>query len=71
MGRKLIQLLEVPSLTHELYVFTRKDLCFGTSRKCLLSEFSILMQLISILVEKISPVIFDPDYSFNDKMLFA
>ena len=45
MGRKLIQLLEVPSLTHELYVFTRKDLCFGTSQKCLLSEFSVLMQL--------------------------
>ena len=30
-----------------------------------------LCSFISILVEKVSPVIFDPDYSFNDKMLFA
>ena len=29
-GRKLKESLEVPILTCELYVFTRKDLCFGT-----------------------------------------
>ena len=46
MGRKLKQSLEIPILTRELYVFTRKDLCFGTGRKSFakyfLSEFSVL-----------------------------
>ena len=44
IGRKLKQLLEIPILTRELYIFTRKDLCFGTGRKSFakyfLSEFS-------------------------------
>ena len=30
MGRKLKQLPKVPILKHELYVFTRTDLCFST-----------------------------------------
>ena len=46
MGRKLKQSLEIPILIRELYVFTRKDLCFGTGRKSFakyfLSEFSVL-----------------------------
>ena len=46
MGRKLKQSLEIPILTRELYIFTRKDLCFGTGRKSFakyfLSEFSVL-----------------------------
>ena len=46
MGRKLKVSLEIPILTHELYIFTRKDLCFGTGRKSFakyfLSEFSFL-----------------------------
>ena len=46
MGRKLKQLLEIPILTRELYVFTRKGLCFGTGRKSFakhfLSELSVL-----------------------------
>ena len=46
MGRKLKQSLEIPILTRELYLFTRKDLCFGTGRKSFatyfLSEFSVL-----------------------------
>ena len=46
MGRRLKQSLEIPILTCELYVFTRKDLCFGTGRKSFakyfLSEFSVL-----------------------------
>ena len=33
MGRKLKQSLEIPILTRELYVFTRKDLYFGTGPK--------------------------------------
>ena len=42
----IIQSLEVPKLTRELYVFT-KDLCFGTSwqvnyEMSELSEFSVL-----------------------------
>ena len=45
MGRKLKQSLEIPILTHELYVFTRKDLCFGTGcksfAKYFLSELSV------------------------------
>ena len=45
MGRKLKQSLEVPILTRELYVFTRKDLCFGMCwqvvHKMFMSEFSI------------------------------
>ena len=44
--RKLKQSLEIPILTRELYVFTRKDLCFGMGRKSFgkyfLSEFSVL-----------------------------
>ena len=31
-GRKLKQSLEIPILTRELYVFTRKDLCLGKER---------------------------------------
>ena len=46
MGRKLKQSLEIPILTREFYVCTRKDLCFGTGRKSFakyfLSEFSVL-----------------------------
>ena len=46
MGRKLKQSLEIPILTRELYVFTRKDLCFGMGHKLFvkyfLSEFSVL-----------------------------
>ena len=46
MGRRLKQSLEIPILTRKLYVFTRKDLCFGTGRKLFakhfLSEFSVL-----------------------------
>ena len=46
MGRKLKQSLEITILTRELYVFTGKDLCFGTGRKpfakYFLYEFSIL-----------------------------
>ena len=46
MGRKLKQLLEIPILRRELYIFTRKDLCFGMGRKSFakyfLSEFSVL-----------------------------
>ena len=72
-GRKLKQSLEIPILTHELYVFTRKDPCLGKERSvfqvssrlqnifCLNSAF-----LRSILVAKIiSPVIFDTDHSFK------
>ena len=33
MGRNLKQSLEIPILMRELYIFTRKDLCFGTGRK--------------------------------------
>ena len=39
MGRKLKQSLEIPILTRELYVFTRKDLCFGTGRKSFAKYF--------------------------------
>ena len=46
MGRNLKQLLEILILTLELYIITRKDLCFGTGRKSFakyfLSEFSVL-----------------------------
>ena len=46
MGRKLKQSLEIPILTCELCIFTRKDLCFGTGRKSFakyfLSELSVL-----------------------------
>ena len=72
-GRKLKQSLEIPILTRELYVFTRKDPCLGKERSvfqvasrlrnifCLNSAF-----LRSILVAKIiSPVIFDTDHSFK------
>ena len=72
-GRKLKQSLEIPILTRELYVFTRKDPCLGKKRSvfqvasrlrnifCLNSAF-----LRSILVAKIiSPVIFDTDHSFK------
>ena len=33
-GRKLKQSLEIPILTRELYVFTRKDLCFRSQVVC-------------------------------------
>ena len=36
MGRNLKQSLKVPIFTHGLYVFTRKDLCFGTCCKVVL-----------------------------------
>ena len=39
MGRKLKQLLEVPILTRELYVFTRTDLCFSTCRQVVWEMF--------------------------------
>ena len=56
MGRKLKQSLEIPILTCELDVFTRKDLCFGTGH----------VFLRSILIAKIiSLVIFDKDHSFK------
>ena len=46
MGRRLKQSLEIPILTRELYVVTKKDLCFGTGHKSFakyfLSEFSVL-----------------------------
>ena len=58
MGRKLIQSLEVPNLASEVYVCTRKSFT-----KCL-SDVSILI-FRSILVKKISPVIFDPDHSLK------
>ena len=68
MGRKLKQSLEIeiPILTHELYVFTRKYLCFSTGRKSFakhfLSEFSV-PKINRILVAKnISPVTFDIDH---------
>ena len=65
MGRKLKQSLEIPILTRELYIITRKDLCFGTGRKSFakyfLSEFSVL----KIIPQIISPVIFDTDHSFK------
>ena len=53
---------DVSILTHELYVFTRKDLCFGMLfMKCLLSEFNVQSSSKKI----ISPVIFDPDHSIK------
>ena len=56
MGRKLKQSLEIPILTRELDVFTRKDLCFGTGH----------VFLRSILIAKIiSLVIFDKYRSFK------
>ena len=67
-GRKLIQSLEVPNLTRELCVFTRKDLCFGKSWQAIyemLSKFSVL-SFRPIVVKKImSAVIIDPDHSFK------
>ena len=41
MGRKLKQSLEIPILTRELSVFTRKDLCFGTGRKSFAKYFFV------------------------------
>ena len=67
------QSLEIPILTRELYVFTRKDPCLGKER----SVFQVASRLRnifclnsaslkSILVAKIvSPVIFDTDHSFK------
>ena len=67
------QSLEIPILTRELYVFTRKDPCLGKER----SVFQVASRLRnifclnsaslkSILVGKIiSPVIFDTDHSFK------
>ena len=64
MGRKLKQSLELPVLTRELYVFTRKDLCFRTCRQVVCEMF--ILSVFNILVEKlISPFIFDTDHSFN------
>ena len=72
-GRKLKQSLEIPILTRELYVFTRKDPCLGKER----SVFQVASRLRnifclnsasfkSILIAKIiSPVIFDTDHSFK------
>ena len=58
MGRKLKQSLEIPILTRELYIFARKDLCFGTGRKSFakyfLSEFSVLKINVAKII---SPVI--------------
>ena len=64
VGRKLKQLLEIPILTRELYVFTRKDLCFGTGRKSFAKYFCLNSAFLrSILVAKIiSPVIFDTSF---------
>ena len=59
MGRKLKQSLEIPILTRELYIFARKDLCFGTGRKSFakyfLSEFSVLKINVAKII---SPVIY-------------
>ena len=41
MGRKLKQSLEVPISTHELYVFTRKVLCFSTCRQVVCEMFVV------------------------------
>ena len=41
MGRRLKQSLEIPILARELYVFTRKDLCFGTGRKSFAKYFFV------------------------------
>ena len=71
MGRKLKQSFEIPILARELYVFIRKDLCFGTGRKSFakyfLSEHGLNSAFLrSILVAKIiSLVIFDTDHSFK------
>ena len=47
MGRKLKQSLEIPILTHELYVFTRKGLCFGTGRKSFVKYFFVCVLKIN------------------------
>ena len=68
MGRKLKQSLEVPISTCELYVFTRKVLCFGTCRQvvCEMFVYCLNFAFFKILVEKIiCPVIFDADHSFK------
>ena len=67
MGRKLKQSLEIPILTRELYVFTRK-ICVSARVASRLRNFFCLNSafLRSILVAKIiSPVIFDTDHSFK------
>ena len=40
-GRKFKQSLEVPILAPELYVFTRKDLCFATCRQVIYEMFIV------------------------------
>ena len=65
-GRTLKQSLEIPILTRELYVFTRKDLCFGSQVVCEIFFVLDSAFLRSILIAKIiSPVIFDTDHSFK------
>ena len=59
MGRKLKQSLEIPILTRELYIFARKDLCFGTGRKSFAKYFLSEFNVLKINVAKIiSPVIY-------------
>ena len=41
MVRKLKQSLEVPILAGELYVFTRKDLCFGMCPEVIYEMFIV------------------------------
>ena len=48
LGRKLKQSLEVPILTHELYVFTSKDLCFGMCRQVVCVMFLALLLKIDL-----------------------
>ena len=63
-------LLDVPILTRELYIFTRKDLCFGTCREVVYKMFIvwiIVNSVWSLSKKMISPVIFDPDYSIKWK----
>ena len=50
MVRKLKQSLEIPILTRELYIFTRKDLCFSKGRKSFAKYF-----LSELSVVKINP----------------
>ena len=41
MERKLKQMLEVPILTREFYIFTGKDPCFGTCRQVVYEMFLV------------------------------
>ena len=55
-GRKLKQSLEIPILTHELYVFTRKDLCLGKDR----SVFRVASRLRNIFCSEFSVLKINP-----------